>query len=319
MSDLILDYSEITMSIDSILEFIKSSSKLLSEKNAIRIQTNIITQSGRQIVPIFIDNNLIENVKQTEVLKCVVCYNICVFPIIFSCGHLICGPCYVRHFKFNHCKRFDSYYTQCPHCSKFIIYTEAITLSQELELRPNSKPAMFYKDALLQCDNTGCDKKLIVSKWYTHVKFNCIHRIVKCPAIQCSFTGIPNEVCSHSFQCPFHTIWCAGCKTNWTVLATGHNCDKSREYQARLGNVYQPSRYIEPTEDGVVTLETRSQIPKTSDLVALEQVDLNVSELLYEEKMKRLTANPKRNSCRFTHDNLCLIDENCQISSFHKI
>ena len=72
------------MSTDPLIEFLQSPSKLVSEKNAIRIQTNIVTQPGRQIVPIFIDNNLIENVEQSQVQKCVVCYNICVFPIIYS-------------------------------------------------------------------------------------------------------------------------------------------------------------------------------------------------------------------------------------------
>ena len=117
MSILNLDIISITMSTDALIEFLQSPSKLVSEKNAIRIQTNIVTQPGRQIVAIFIDNNLIENVEQSQVQKCVVCYNICVFPIIIPCGHLMCGNCYVRHFKFNHCKRFDTYYTQCPHCT----------------------------------------------------------------------------------------------------------------------------------------------------------------------------------------------------------
>ena len=308
------------MTNEPLLEFLKSESKLVSERNAIRIQTNIITQPGRQIVPIFIDNKLIENVEQSQVQKCAVCYNICVFPIIFPCGHLTCGNCYVRHFKFNHHKRFDSYYTQCPHCTKFIKYTDALPLSQELEVHPNSKPALFYKNALIQCDNSDCNQKISFSMWYKHIKFNCEHRIVKCPAIQCSFTGTPNGICSHSFQCPFHTIWCAGCKTNWTVLATGHNCEKSKEYQERLGNVYQPSRYMESKEDGAVFLETLHQLPKTSDLIALEQVDNIVSELEYKEKMNRFTVysyKPKFYPSNYTHSPLCLIDENTQLSTFH--
>ena len=308
------------MSIDPLLEFLKCSSKLVSVKNAIRIQTHIITQPQRQIVPIFIDNNLIEDVEKFQVQKCSVCYFICVFPIIFPCGHLICGNCYVRHFKFNHHKRFDSYYTQCPHCTKFIKYTDAQPLSQELEVRPNSKPSLFYKNALIQCDNNDCKEKLSFAKWYNHIKFNCEHRNVKCPAVHCSFTGIPTRVLSHSLQCPFHTTWCAGCKTNWTVLATGHNCEKSKEYQELLHNGPTSSRYMEPTEDGEVTLEILHQLPKTSDLVALEQVDNIVSELVYQEKMNRFTVysyKPKFYPSKFTHSNLCLIDENTQQSTFH--
>jgi hypothetical protein len=305
------------MSSEPLIEFLKSPSKLLSEKNAIRIQINIITQPGRIIVPCFIDNQLLENVDQSQVQKCVVCYNICVFLIIFPCGHLICGNCYLRHFKFNHSKRFESYYTQCPHCTKFIKYIDALTLSQELEGRPYSNPALFYNNAQCQCDNDGCNEKLSLSKWYKHIKFTCDHRIVKCPADKCSIIGKPNIICAHSFQCPFHTTWCAGCKTNWTVLATGHNCEKSKEYQERLGNIYQLSRNMEPNEDGAVSLEINHQTPKTNDIVSLEQVEQIVSELEYKDKMNKLYVKPICYQPKFSHSNLCSIDENTQLSNIH--
>lgn len=171
---------------------------------------------------------------------------------------------------------------------------------------------MCYNDALIQCDNSGCNQKLSFSKWYKHIKFNCPYRIVKCPAIQCSFTGTPNRICSHSFLCPFHTKWCTRFKTNWTVLATGHNCDKSKEYQELLGNVYHLSRYMEPTEDGAVALQILHQIPKTFDVVALEQVEHFVSELGYKEKIIKLTVKPKCYSPRCPPSTLCLIYENTQ-------
>ena len=305
------------MSNESLLVLLNSPSKLVSEKNAVRIHINITTQPGRQIVPNYIDINLIENIETSKVLKCVICYHICVFPIIFPCGHVICGSCYVRHFKFNHCKRFESYFTQCPHCNEYIKYSDALTLSQELEIRPTSKPALFYKDALLKCDNSECNQKLSFSKWYKHIKFNCDHRIVKCPSIQCSATGTPTGIISHSLQCPFHSIWCAGCKLNWTVLCTAHNCEKSKEVNERLGNIYQPSRYLESTEDGAVVLQNLHQIDKTSDIIALEQVDNLVSELQYKEKMKDLSQMSKSHSSRFTHAPICLIDENTQVNTFH--
>ena len=50
MSILNLDIFAITMSTDPLIEFLQSPSKLVSEKNAIRIQTNIVTQPGRQLV-----------------------------------------------------------------------------------------------------------------------------------------------------------------------------------------------------------------------------------------------------------------------------
>ena len=307
------------MSYKSLLEYYNNPSKLVSEKNAIRIQINVITQPARQIVPIFINKSLIENIEESKILKCVICYRIHLFPLIFPCGHLICGSCYVQHFKLNHYKRFDSYYTTCPHCSKYIKSSDVLTLSQEIEVNPSSKATTFYNDGLMQCPNDECNQKISLSKWYKHIKFDCDHRIVKCPSIQCSFTGKPNQVFSHSIQCPFHTIWCAGCKTNWTVLTTSHNCEKSKEMQERLGIIYKPSPYFESTEDGAVILETLHH-PNTSDIGSLEQVVEIISELEYKEKSNRFSVyayKPKFNASRIAHSRLSLIDENTQLSTFH--
>ena len=86
---------------------------------------------------------------------------------------------------------------------------------------------MFYQNAFIPCDNYGCNQKVSLSKWCDHIKFKCDHRIVQCLAIQFSITGKPNDILTHSIQCPFYTVWCAGCKINWTVLSTSHNCEKS--------------------------------------------------------------------------------------------
>ena len=73
-------------------------------------------------------------------------------------------------------------------------------------------------------------KKLSLLNWYKHIKFNCDNRSVNCPAIECSVKGNPNDIRTYSLQCPFQTVWCAGCKINWTVVAIKHNCEKSKEY-----------------------------------------------------------------------------------------
>ena len=74
---------------------------------------------------------------------------------------------------------------------------------------------------------------------------------------------------------------------------------------------------MEPTEDGAVALQILHQIPKTSDVVALEQVELFVSELEYKEKIIKLTVKPKCYSPRCSPSTLCLIDENTQLSNFN--
>ena len=87
------------MSFSSLLEILRSKSKIVSDENAALIHLNIISQAGHRIVYDYIDITLIENIQQTQVLKCVVCDKICLFPLVFPCGHVICGCCYVRHFK----------------------------------------------------------------------------------------------------------------------------------------------------------------------------------------------------------------------------
>ena len=64
------------------------------------------------------------------------------------------------------------------------------TISQEIEKHSKSNPFVFYKNALIQCDNNGCNQKLSLSNWYKHIKFNCEYRILNCPAIECSVKKI---------------------------------------------------------------------------------------------------------------------------------
>ena len=66
------------MSIIPLLEILHSESKIVSDKNAARSHINIITQAGHHIVFNYVVITEIENIKQEEVLKCVVCYYICV-------------------------------------------------------------------------------------------------------------------------------------------------------------------------------------------------------------------------------------------------
>ena len=109
---------------------------------------------------------------------------------------------------------------------EFINFSDALNITQEIEVHPNSKLSLFYRNARTKCRNDGCNQKICLSNWFKHIKFTCDHRLVQCPAIECKVTWTFSDVYTHSIQCPFHTVWCSGCKINWTVLAIGHNCEK---------------------------------------------------------------------------------------------
>ena len=202
------------MSIILLREILHSKSKIVWDKNAARIHVNIITQAGHHIVFNYFVITEIENIKQEEVLKCVICYYICDFTIVFPCGHVICSCFYVRHFKLNHYQRFNSYYTKCPHCMEFINFSDSLTITQEIEVHPNSILSLFYQNALIQSPNDWCNQKISLSNWFKHINSTCDYSLVQCPAIECNVTGTPNDVFTNFIQCPFHTVWCYGCKIN---------------------------------------------------------------------------------------------------------
>ena len=109
----------------------------------------------------------------------------CLFPIVFSCGHVI-GNCGYVHVKLINYLQFNLYYTKCPGCMEMIKCSDARTISQEIKQHPKFNPSLFYKNALIQCDNNECNQKLSLSNWYEHIKFNCDYCIVNCTAIECS-------------------------------------------------------------------------------------------------------------------------------------
>ena len=161
-----------------ITKILHSKFKILSNENAARIYLNIISQEGYRLFSDYIDIRLIENTNQTEVLKCVVCYKICVFPIVFPCGHVLCGSCNVRHFKLINIQQLNLYYTKCYCCMELIKLSDAITIYQEIEKHPIFKPSTIYNNDLINCDNNGCNHKVSLLNWYRHIKLKCDYRIV---------------------------------------------------------------------------------------------------------------------------------------------
>ena len=118
------------MSLSSLLEILRSKSKIISDENSAIINLTIIFQDKYRIVFDYNDITLIENIQQNEVLKCVVFDKICLFAIVVLCYHVICGCCYVRHFNLINYLQFNSYYTKCHSCMEMIKCSDAITISQ---------------------------------------------------------------------------------------------------------------------------------------------------------------------------------------------
>ena len=159
----------------------------------------------------------------------------------------------------------------------FINFSDAVTITQEIKVYQKSKISLFYLNALIQCFNSGCNQKVSLSNWFKQIKSTCDHRLVQCPAIQCSVKGTLNKVLFHSIQRPVHTVWCSSCKINWTILATGNNCKKSKEYNKIRGNHYHLPRSLQLTKDKVVVLKSINSSNKTSNIRGLDQVEYLVT------------------------------------------
>ena len=70
-------------------------------------------------------------------------------------------------------------------------FSDPLTITQEIEVYPNSKPSLFYQNALIQCPNDGCNQKISLSNWFKHIKSPYDYRLAQCPAIECAVTGTP--------------------------------------------------------------------------------------------------------------------------------
>lgn len=304
--------TNITNSNDEFKQLIKLP-KLVSNANAIRIHIEVNRQPRIKGVANYIDIRLVTNLDDINRIQCVVCSSVCVFPLVLNCGHLICNNCYIRHFQFHHFKRFHEYYTNCPKCKAFINSSEILTITQELSMRSDSKVSLAFKKGVVKCDNQFCDQMISFDNWSHHVKFECKQRNVQCPASGCPIIGFPDYVISHSIQCPFHFVWCAGCRMNWTVLATGHNCEKSKEYAKHNKNLIRQRRHSDP-ENGALILPYRNFNEETPDITALEKVHTLILNYSSEEVVPTFINSFDRPSCIYdTHSRpLFQINEDTQ-------
>ena len=98
-------------------------------------------------------------------------------------------------------------------------------------------------------------------------------------------------------------------------MATGHNCDKSKEYNKLRGNHYHLPRYLEPTEDGVVVPQSINSSNQTSNNRALDQVEYLVTE--YRDKKNMRQSTQGLTTLQHAKSPLKLIDEDTKLTTFH--
>ena len=127
--------------------------KIVTDANAIRIHLEVKRLPRIKKTANYIDFRLVNNLTDTKRIQCVVCSSVCVCPLLFNCGHLICNLCYIRHLQNNHFKRFNENYTNCPQCKAVLKSSDVLTITQQLNIRSNSKKAF------VKCDNSCCDQE----------------------------------------------------------------------------------------------------------------------------------------------------------------
>ena len=98
-------------------------------------------------------------------------------------------------------------------------------------------------------------------------------------------------------------------------MATGHNCEKSEEYNKLRGNTYHLPGDLEPTEDGAVVFKRINSINEISDNRALDQVELLITEFRYKDNMRQTTR--RLSTLQHAKSPLDLIDEDTQLTTFH--
>ena len=205
----------------------------LSQRNRDRIANWVKRQPRHRDVPLYVERTLIKNFDQNRAILCGFCYSYPLLPIVLPCNHLVCNYCYQSNFEANNYRLGNDFCTRCPYCKANINHDHVLTIKQEVELHPNSIISNYYSQAEVYCDNEGCNKLIKLSNLYEHLKYECEYRMVPCAAAYggCPIVDDLIDVTAHSLSCPFHYTWCAICNEEYSIISTGHNCEKAIERQ----------------------------------------------------------------------------------------
>ena len=140
----------------------------------------------------------------------------------------------------------------------------------EKNKRPNSISIRIFPRVKFICFHTGCGESYPLEKIHHHDMFECPHRSILCPAQGCQFINNVETVIIHSINCPFHLLYCAICKSLYTVSVLTHDCNVIKS-QCTIPSVFKYYQNISPpnhllkdaflrTNSYIETLEDRAKI-----------------------------------------------------------
>lgn len=215
----------------------------LDERNILRVKDFVNNQTRSKELNSILDPFTFDNVTVDDVVKCCICFEITRFPIIFNCGHMECGECFHKDFTKRARRQNTNYFTRCPLCKDMIDPHHVFTLSQWMNLYPNSAVSKFYSKLRVRCSNVGCNLFINFTDLNEHEMLKCSYRLIKCPANNCPVVARPQILIVHTVNCPLNLIWCASCNERLTVIATGHSCAKSLQRARLLGQSVKNNEY----------------------------------------------------------------------------
>ena len=68
-------------------------------------------------------------------------------------------------------------------------------------------------------------KVLFIENNHHHQMFDCLYLSILCPSQGCKFINNVETVILHSFNCPFHLLYCAICKSLCNVSVLTYDCN----------------------------------------------------------------------------------------------
>ena len=83
----------------------------------------------------------------------------------------------------------------------------------------------MFKKAKFICTYARCGKSYPLKTKHHHKMFECPHRRILCPEQGCNFINNVKTVIIHSFNCHFHLLYCAICKSLYNVSVLTPNCN----------------------------------------------------------------------------------------------
>ena len=220
------------------------------------------------------------NVIDRELIQvCPVCLELPRFPLILSCGHVMCHICLVELFKQRSKRINKELCIKCPVCRTARVKLDKISsLTTALSMNTHNRVTSFYKESTIKCGNRGCKHSpLPLADVNQHEFFDCVNRCLNCPAKLCPFRGPAIVLEEHMLQCTFHTTICETCVTERRVNDIDHSCLDTFFLQSSCIRDYHPIIRPANYRSGDVLLPT-NQKPFDPIEVAIRRIRRIIKE-----------------------------------------